>query len=308
MGTRLRARFGTKQGLAGVAAELFTAQAGQLESLHYPRSQAFALFGLYHRLSASRTAACWRSHEARGSDRGRFETTATPDWLWFEDALTYCNAKLPAALLLAFELTEIHVTSSIGTTALRWLRGVVSLAMASSRLVGQDGWYPRGGAKAAFDEQCVDAQGMVEAALIAERVTGEGSWRAERWLLRLVSGPQRARCHPDRPCHLGMLRRDNGYGCQPQHGRRVNRLLPAGLSVPGGSRRPDRSRAPCSDRGTLSLTDFRRVPRYAPAHGGPGHGPFWRGSVWHLVRSRFLTFAAPLGRARRAEGLARSGP
>ena len=171
-------RFGVERGLTGAAAELFSAQARQLESLTWPRSQAFALFGLYHRLQVESSAYLLGTvHVLANQLADRFDAASSPDWLWFEDTLTYCNAKLPAALLLAFELTGNARYLKIGTTALRWLSGVVFEADGELRLVGQDGWYPRGGAKAAIDEQCVDAQGIVEAAIIAERVTGDSQWR-----------------------------------------------------------------------------------------------------------------------------------
>ncbi len=171
---------GLADGLVGAAAELFTLQSSPLESLQFPRSQAFALFGLYYRLRSAPDDHLLSSALLL-ADRlaEQFETHATEDWLWFEDRLTYCNATLPAALLLAYELSKDRRYLSIGVEALRWLRGVLFDDSGELRLVGQDGWYRRGGAKAAFDEQCVDAQGMVEAALIAERVTGDERWRTD---------------------------------------------------------------------------------------------------------------------------------
>ena len=256
-------RFGKEQGLAGAAAQLFTAQAGRLESLQYPRSQAFALFGLYHRLQCggnSRLLAVTRVLADRLA--ALFETTATPDWPWFEDALTYCNAKLPAALLLAYELTGDTRYLSIGTTALRWLRSVVFTGDGELRLVGQDGWYRRGGVKAAFDEQCVDAQGMVEAAVIAERVTGEGSWRSDAlaalaWFLgRNVHGVSLID-----PATWGCYDGITAAGVNRQHGRRVHRLLRAGVSSPGRNRRPEARRLHAATAAPLRLNSEGRYGR-----------------------------------------------
>ncbi len=84
---------------------------------------------------------------------------------------------MPAALLLAHELTGEARYLEVGLSSLEWLMSVLFNAAGELRLVGQNGWYPRGGEKAAFDEQCVDAQGTVEAALIALRVTGDPIWR-----------------------------------------------------------------------------------------------------------------------------------
>jgi hypothetical protein len=105
------------------------------------------------------------------------EAATTPEWRWFEPYLTYCNAKLPAALLLAFELTGESRYRDGGLEALEWLMTIIFNDQGQLRLVGQNGWYPRGGRKAPFDEQCVDAQGAVEAALIAYRITHAAVWR-----------------------------------------------------------------------------------------------------------------------------------
>ncbi len=55
--------------------------------------------------------------------------------------------------------------------------GVLFSENGDLQIVGQDGWYPRGGKRADFDQQCVDAQGTVEASLIALRLTGDSVWR-----------------------------------------------------------------------------------------------------------------------------------
>src|SRR5581483_11450199 len=54
--------------------------------------------------------------------------------------------------------------------------------------IGSNGFYPRGGEKAGFDQQPVEACGMVSASLAANRVTGQERWmeqarRAFHWFL-----------------------------------------------------------------------------------------------------------------------------
>src|SRR5207249_7766257 len=41
------------------------------------------------------------------------------------------------------------------------------------------GWYPRGGPRARFDQQPLEAQATLSACLEAHRLTGEGKWRRE---------------------------------------------------------------------------------------------------------------------------------
>lgn len=54
--------------------------------------------------------------------------------------------------------------------------------------IGNQGFFPRGGQKARFDQQPVEACAMVSACLEAQRVTGDDRWydeaqRAFEWFL-----------------------------------------------------------------------------------------------------------------------------
>jgi hypothetical protein len=171
-------RFGLDDGLIAAAGELFDQALPFTRTLRSLRSCSFALFGLYHRLRvAADDAMLNMAHDLARCLVVNLEATTTADWPWFEPYLTYCNAKLPAALLLASELTGEPRYRAAGLESLAWLMTVVFTDEGQLRLVGQDGWYPRGGRKAPFDEQCVDAQGTIEAALLAYRITHEPAWR-----------------------------------------------------------------------------------------------------------------------------------
>ncbi|HZS88165.1 MAG TPA: hypothetical protein VFE42_11835 [Chloroflexota bacterium] len=172
------ARHGLEQGLREAAASLFADALVAVRSLGAPRAWAFSIFGLYHYLQQSREPAPLSLlRELAGRLVDRYERTAAPDWPWFEDRLTYCNAKLPAALLLAYEMTGEARFREVGLAASTWLMGVLFDASGVLHLIGQDGWYPRGGPRAAFDQQCVDAQGTVEVSLIAGRISGDPIWQ-----------------------------------------------------------------------------------------------------------------------------------
>ena len=45
--------------------------------------------------------------------------------------------------------------------------------------IGSNGFYRRGGVRARFDQQPVEAQAMVSACLEAYRITGDKRWRKE---------------------------------------------------------------------------------------------------------------------------------
>lgn len=172
------ARYGPEPGISNAAEALFVASLPAAQKLGSPRTWAFTLFGLHHFLQ-------WRADPSQVlvvralADRltHRYAVEASSSWRWFEPTVTYCNGKLPAALLLAYELTGEARYLEVGLSTLSWLLDQLFDSAGRLRVVGQNGWFPRGGAKAAFDEQCVDAQGTIEAALIASRITGQAEWR-----------------------------------------------------------------------------------------------------------------------------------
>lgn len=143
-----------------------------------PRAWAFSLVGIHEylqRLSGDRVA-----HQIRDSLTTRlmdlFDRTALPDWPWFEDVLSYDNAKLAHALILSGRATGQTPVFERGLQALRWLVEMQTAEGGDFRPIGSNGFYPRGGVRAAFDQQPVEAQAMVSACLEAYRATTDVWW------------------------------------------------------------------------------------------------------------------------------------
>jgi hypothetical protein len=75
-----------------------------------------------------------------------------------------------------------------GMRSLEWLASVQCSEDGYFTPIGSNGFYVRGGRKALFDQQPVEACGMVSACLEAARLTGDGRWaeharRAFNWFL-----------------------------------------------------------------------------------------------------------------------------
>jgi glycosyltransferase involved in cell wall biosynthesis len=177
-------------GRHSLAEELFHRALPALSDFSSPRAWAFGLLGIEEYLRAfdgdrRLLAACrqvsqrllFRHDESRGRD-----------WPWFEDRVTYCNARLPHALLLAgARLGEPEMTT-VATRALQWLAEIQRTEDGYFAPIGSNGFHVRGGPKAAFDQQPVEASAMVSACLDARRVTGDPTWteharRAFGWFL-----------------------------------------------------------------------------------------------------------------------------
>jgi|GEM_PF-1682203 len=109
----------------------------------------------------------------------QWQANSSPDWPWPEDVLTYENARLPQALMLAGRHMERADLVATGLTALEWLLKVQTSPGGHLSLIGSSGWWRHGGPRARFDQQPVEAQGLVEACVEAFKLTGRRIWLAE---------------------------------------------------------------------------------------------------------------------------------
>lgn len=177
-------------GLQGVAARLF-AQALPASVDHTsPRAWAFTLLGIYEYLCRFPGD---RSVRSIGKKLAKlllelYQQTRGHDWIWFEDIVTYNNATLPHALLLTSRWLDRAGMAQAGLETLHWLMEIQTDPQGTFTPVGSNGFYPRGGKKAMFDQQPIEASAMVSACLEAYRITGEISWyqeayRAFEWFL-----------------------------------------------------------------------------------------------------------------------------
>jgi glycosyltransferase involved in cell wall biosynthesis len=173
-----------------MAGQLFAQALPALTEFTSPRAWAFSLIGIHEylrRLSGDRAVNQVREAlVARLMDL--FEKAARPDWPWFEEELSYDNAKLAHALILTGRATGQQPVFERGLQALRWLADVQTSEYGHFRPIGVNGFYRRGGTRALFDQQPIEAQAMVSASLEAYRATSDPFWydqaqRAFDWFL-----------------------------------------------------------------------------------------------------------------------------
>ncbi len=161
--------------LRDLAADVYRrALPGMLELRHF-RSWAFALFGVQRYLLHEPQHGI--SRQVLGKLASwlfeAWERHAGDDWPWWEDIVTYDNAKPPHALLLAGQTLGHADYLRAGFTTLRWL---IAQQMSENldgqphlSVIGNDGWLPRDGTRAAFDQQPLEAYALVDACLDAAR-------------------------------------------------------------------------------------------------------------------------------------------
>jgi glycosyltransferase involved in cell wall biosynthesis len=161
-----------------------------VESFSSPRAWAFALIGIHERLRqglADETALAMRVTLTQKLVE-LWKASATEDWPWFVDRVTYDNARLCQALILSGQWMNDAEALKIGLKALRWLVSIQKTQTGCFRPIGSDGFYERGGARADFDQQPLEALAMVSACHEAGRATRDTWWaeeakRAFEWFL-----------------------------------------------------------------------------------------------------------------------------
>jgi len=82
------------------------------------------------------------------------------DWEWFEDGLCYDNGVVPHALLATAVTLENGKYAEVAMKTTEFLLDHTFDGDHFS-LIGSQGWYPRGGARATFDQQPIDAAATV---------------------------------------------------------------------------------------------------------------------------------------------------
>ncbi|KPK62791.1 MAG: hypothetical protein AMK73_05675 [Planctomycetes bacterium SM23_32] len=156
-----------------LAKELFEGALSNLKALNL-RGRAYAILGLYYYLQRYPEAEdiIEKIRRLAAAHVQSFEAGSGEDWPWFEDVVAYDNAVIPQSLLLAFEATGEARYRELGQQGLDFILGMCKRAGHFS-LVGNEEWHVRGGQPATFDQQAIDACGLVEACKVAFRLTGQ---------------------------------------------------------------------------------------------------------------------------------------
>lgn len=177
-------------GLSSLGGSLFHAALPQLVRFTSPRAWAYGLLGIdeYLRAFDGDSVVQMARKELVGLLVGLHKQVSSPDWPWFESSLTYANARLAQAVLVSGSAMGSEEITRIGLESLEWLASVQISKREDFAPVGSNGFYRRGGTKAQFDQQPVEAASMVSASLDALRMSRQPIWaehacRAFDWFL-----------------------------------------------------------------------------------------------------------------------------
>jgi glycosyltransferase involved in cell wall biosynthesis len=170
-----RSQLRTFQMMAG---QLFARALPALTEFSSPRAWAFGLLGIREYLR--RLSGDIQVNQAREVLTTRlmelYNRHAHADWQWFEEELSYDNARLSHALIVSGRATGQQAVLNCGLETLRWLTEQQTTAQGHLRPIGSNGFYHRGGARANFDQQPIEAHATVAACLEVHRATGDLRW------------------------------------------------------------------------------------------------------------------------------------
>lgn len=179
-----------RRGSMALATKLFQRALPVCEQLEHPHARAFALIGIHaylRRFSGDSSARRVREQLA-AAVLEQFKAHRADDWPWMMDTLTYANGRFAHALLLSGRWMFNDEMIQVALRSLEWLHQMQTGPSGCFAPIGTDGWYPRGGEKARFDQRPAEVAATIDACLEAFRVTREKSWleRARRcynWFL-----------------------------------------------------------------------------------------------------------------------------
>jgi hypothetical protein len=165
-------RWGPKEQIRALAQNMMAKAAPRILELDAPRAKAYAIIGMYHLLCKFEGASQFKRLLIQLADDlvSLYKENKSADWHWFEDVIAYGNAKIPEALLHAYRVTQSEEYREVALESLDFLTKE-QLNGVYFELIGNEGWYPKGGERAVFGQQPIDAGYLVEAYVAASEVT-----------------------------------------------------------------------------------------------------------------------------------------
>ena len=160
------------------AQSLFAAALPGARRLTSPRAMASAVLGCDAALATGMTGETQRSFALlAGRLRTAFsELDLDGEWPWPEETLTYENALLPHALIIAGRRLGDARLRSVGLHVLDWLIAAQVDRRGTFTPIGSDGWWTRGMTRSRFDQQPIEATAVILAAAAAYETTQDAGY------------------------------------------------------------------------------------------------------------------------------------
>ena len=183
-------------GKASLAGDLFHAALPAVSAFTSPRAWASTLLGIDEYLHAFQGESTVQLVRTRLAERllELFRTTSTPEWPWFEEGVTYDNARLSQALIVSGSRMGHGEMKSAGLRSLEWLVAIQRSEIGEFAPIGSNGFYRR----AARPRSTSNLEALPGRRLpAAERTSGDVRWAEHAQCLRWFLGQN----HLQRPLY-----------------------------------------------------------------------------------------------------------
>ncbi|MDD5148483.1 MAG: hypothetical protein PHH08_03390 [Candidatus ainarchaeum sp.] len=160
-------------------AEIFEKAKRFFPQIHDPKTAAYCLLG----------CTCYlRAKDAPGEFLGKqvnyfakkiirsYRRHSRENWRWFENILSYCNAKIPHSLFEAYGVTGKREFLDTAIESFDFLAKKTFMGGCFVP-IGQAGWCTPDGFRSFFDQQPIEAGTMTEAAISAYNATKDQKYR-----------------------------------------------------------------------------------------------------------------------------------
>jgi len=168
--------------ILSLANQIFKQSLKACEDFSSPRAWAYSILGCFSYLQRFGGDTDTKSMAIQLAQRlsELYERNRQKGWLWFENMVTYANARMPQALIAAGKYMNNTKMMDQGLESLDWLLQVQTASNGKHiSLVGNEGWFRKGGRRPRFDQQPLDAYCLMEACNQAYEATGNERWRQE---------------------------------------------------------------------------------------------------------------------------------
>lgn len=155
-------RYAPDDSLLQTSRELFYRAMSNINQLVYARGYANCILGLYHYIKRHPEQEKFLELLVSLSNQlcERVDMHSHDDWTWFEPELTYDNGLLPAALYLAYEITDIPLYFEVAEKTRHFLEKH-SFKDNYLTVIGNRRWLNPEDAGHEFAQQPIDAMAMV---------------------------------------------------------------------------------------------------------------------------------------------------
>jgi hypothetical protein len=166
-------RYAPTQPWRRVCRGLFERGLAAVDSFEYVHPRAYTMLGLAHASAAVRDASYAAALRYLGDSLlASYETERSGDWPWFAQTMTYDNARMSEALIRAGSVLPDARYAEVGFTTLAFCERV-TIENGIFVPIGNHGWYERGGRRAVYAQQPLEACALIDAELAAFDAAGD---------------------------------------------------------------------------------------------------------------------------------------